>query len=267
MKCSVSLLLLALLTQVGPGAAHSGDRVSIDRLTQAVAAYPEQQSLYIKRGGIYSHARNWPLAERDFQRAYRLGDPREVSYELGLMRYRQGDYRQAQVEFSLYVSLYPRAATALLYRARAAQAAGAPKKALADFKTYFTLVKQPHPGDLLAAAMLMVKGPEPAVGSALALIDGGIANAGGQPQLQRYAIQLELQRGDLSAALRRCAQMESSLGGSPEWQVEMAELLLQANRHNEAAAMLRQAQLQLEGLRNTPARRILREKIERLMFS
>jgi predicted Zn-dependent protease len=266
-KYSVSLLLLALLTQVGPGAAHSGDRVSIDRLTQAIASYPEQQSLYIKRGGIYSHARNWSLAERDFQRAHRLGDPREVSYELGLMRYRQSDYRQAQVELSLYLSVHPSAATALLYRARAAQAAGSPRTALADFKTYFTLVEQPHPGDLLAAAMLMVEGPKPAVRSALALIDGGIANTGGQPQLQRYAIQLELQRGDISAALRRCAQMEASLGGSPAWQVEMAVLLLRANRYNEATVMLRQAQLQLEGLKNTPARRALREKIEQLMFS
>ena len=267
MKPSALLLWIALFTQGGPAEAHSGDQVSIDRLTQAIVAYPEQQSLYIKRGGIYSHAGKWQLAESDFQRAYRLGDPREVSFELGLMRYHQGEYPQAQTQFSLYLSIHPGAAQALLFRARAAQAAGATQKALADFQMYFTLVEQAHPGDVRAAAMLMAQGPDSAVVSALALIDGTMANAGVQPQLQRYAITLELRRGESLAALRRCAQMETSLGGSPEWQVEMAELLLQANRHDEATAMLEQAQLQLDGLKITPARRALREKIEQLKFS
>jgi tetratricopeptide (TPR) repeat protein len=267
LKLSALVCLLALFAQAGPAAAHSGDQVSIDRLTQVIASYPEQQALYIKRAAIYSHAGSWQLADSDFQRAYGLGDPREVSFELGLMRFRQGDYGQAQAQFSLYLSLHPNAAEALLYRARAAQAAGAPQMALADFQAYFTLVDQPHPGDLLAAAILMAQGEDPAVDSALNLIDGAMAKTGLQPQLQRYAITLELQRGELPAALRRCAQMEASLGSSPQWQVEMAELLLQANRHEEATAMLQQAQLQLDGLKNTPARRALRVKIEQLKFS
>ncbi|MEH6569108.1 MAG: tetratricopeptide repeat protein [Halioglobus sp.] len=267
MKHSALLLWAVLLTQAGPTFAHSGDQVSIDRLTQVIVAHPEQQSLFIKRGAIYSHAGRWQLAESDFQRAYRLGDPREVSFELGLMRFRQGKYPQAQTQFSLYLSIHPGAAEALLFRARAAQAAGAPQMALADFQTYFTLVEQPHPGDVRAAAMLMAQGPDPELAAALALIDRIMANAGLQPQLQRYAITLELQRGEFLAALRRCAQMEASLGGSPEWQVEMAELLLQTHRHDEATAMLEQAQLQLEGLKITPARQALRVKIEQLKYS
>ena len=267
MKLSALLCLLALFAQAGPAAAHSGDQVSIDRLTQVIAAYPEQQALYIKRAAIYAHAGRWQLADSDFQRAYLFGDPREVSFELGLMRFRQGDYGRAQVQFSLYLSIHPNAAEALLYRARAAQAAGAPQMALADFQAYFTLVDKPHPGDLLAAAMLMAQGPGPGVGSALSLVDSAMAKTGLQPQLQRYAITLELQRGDYPGALSRCAQMEASLGSSPQWQVEMAELLLQANRHEEATAMLEQAQSQLDGLKNTPARQALRVKIEQLTLS
>ena len=188
MKRSALVFLLALFAQAGPAAAHSGDQVSIDRLTQIIAAYPEQQALYIKRGAIYSQAGSWQLADSDFQRAYLFGDPREVSFELGLMRFRQGDYGHAQAQFSLYLSMHPNAAEALLYRARAAQAAGAPQMALTDFQAYFTLVDQPHPGDLLAAAMLMAQGPDPAVVSALALIDGAMAKVGLQPQLQRNVI-------------------------------------------------------------------------------
>lgn len=69
----------------------------------------------------------------------------------------------------------------------------------------------------------------------------------------------------LAAALRRCRDLEKILGSSPLWQFEMAQLLLQAGRSEEASALLRQAEEQLGQLRETPARRALRSRIRQFM--
>lgn len=258
------LLFLALLWQVWQAAAHPGVGASIAHLDQLIAEHPGQQALYIKRGSLYSHRGQWQLALQDLDTAQHLGDAREASFELGLLHYYKGDYRRAQAELSRYLELHPAQADALLFRARAAQSAGSTDTALADFQTYFQLVQAPQPGDLLAAARLLCaqsgNGPE----HALVLLDQGMAQIGLQAQLQRYAVALELQQGKVPAALQRWQGLEEILGHSPQWQLEMAELLLIAERRGEATALLDQALAQLQELRLTPARRQLQHRIERL---
>jgi hypothetical protein len=54
------------------------------------------------------------------------------------------------------------------------------------------------------------------------------------------------------------------LDDSPEWKVDMAELLLFSGRDEEAAALLESASVQLANLRATAARRALQGRIEML---
>jgi predicted Zn-dependent protease len=257
----ITLLLLAL---AGRAAAHPGAETSIARLDPLIAAHPGQQALYIKRGAMYSHRGQWQPALRDFELARGLGDSREVGFELGLLHYHRGQYTPAQAELSRYLELHRAHPDALLFRARAAQAGGATDAALADFQTYFTLAKKPHPGDLLAAARLLAAQPQAGAVPALELLDQGMARLGLQPQLQRYAVTLELQRGNLPQALGRWQALGVMLGHSPQWQVEMAELLLIAERADEATSLLDQARAQLNELRPTPARLKLQDRIEQL---
>ena len=81
------------------------------------------------------------------------------------------------------------------------------------------------------------------------------------PQLQQYAIELELRVGNRQKALDRLEDLESTLGESPEWNVQMAELLERMERSAEAKRYLGRASSQLAALRETPARRELAKRI------
>lgn len=254
------LLLLPALH----GTAHPGAETSIARLGQLIAAHPMQQTLYIQRGGLLAHHGQWQRALDDLALARTLGDPRAAGFELGRLYYHRGEQAQARAAFSAFLSLHPGHPDALLYRARAAQADGDTQAALADYNSHFRQVEKPHPGDLLAAARLLAASGQNGIAPAITLLDQGVARIGPQPQLQRYAIELALSTGNLPAALRRCRELRAILGPGPQWQLEMARLLLLAGRENQARSLLDQAQAQLNELRSTPARRALRDEIEQL---
>jgi len=261
------LLPVLLLLPVAQGSAHPAVETRISRLDQLVQAHPQEQALYIQRGALYARHGQWQPALDDLALAETLGEPQEVGFEQGRLRYRQQKYTLAREAFSRYLTLHPGHPEALLYRARAARAEGDTDAALADFLRHFAAADRPHPGDLIAAARLLETQGDSGRARAIALLDGGLDRLGMQPQLQRHAIGLELQRDNVAAALRRCRELETVLGQSPRWQLEMAQLLLRSEHRDEAALLLERARAQLDDLRPTPARRELRVEIERLQTS
>jgi hypothetical protein len=82
------------------------------------------------------------------------------------------------------------------------------------------------------------------------------------PQVQRKAIALELRLGQPDRAIERLRALEPTLGNSPDWKVEMGELLLSAGRGEQAQAWFRKAADQLQGLRPTPARQQLMRRVQ-----
>jgi predicted Zn-dependent protease len=84
------------------------------------------------------------------------------------------------------------------------------------------------------------------------------------PELQRYAIRLELQRSQPDKAIQRLLGLKTLLKESPAWQVDMAELLIETGRSAQAAAYLDAAEARLAKLRSTPARSDLAKKIRTL---
>ena len=65
-----------------------------------------------------------------------------------------------------------------------------------------------------------------------------MVSLGINPQLQRYAVELEVERGNIPAALRRWHRVAETLGQSPRWQVELAQLLLLKGDRERAIASL-----------------------------
>lgn len=267
MKLNGVLLAICMLMQPGAAMAHPGADARIARLDRLIENNPRQQQLFILRGGIYSHEGDWQLAEQDFERAQSLGDRADSEFDWGLLHYRRGEYVHARQAFSRYLHKYPHHEQALLYRARASQEMGDAQSALVDFLAYIASAEAPHPGDILAAAELLAEKPANGIDKALDLLDMGMSRLGVQPQLQRYAIALELERGATSLAVKRCQELETGLGSSPQWKFEMAQLLLLDNRDSEAALLLDKAEVQLGELRPTPARRALTRSIEALKLS
>ena len=234
--------------------AHPGAHVVIDYFTTQIREHPAEQALYIQRGIAYSNDGQFDPALADFRKAEQLGDPAVVAFELGVLHYRKGDFPGARSYLDAFLAKHPGHPGALEYRARLRRDAGDPLGAVADYRAYFASVPRPNPGDYSAAAALLAGVPEQGAAAALALLDEGMARLGLLPQLQRQAIALELARGRVDLAISRQRALEPVLRGSPDWGVEMGELLLRAGRSADARGHFEQAARELAAARPTPAR-------------
>jgi len=254
-------------------ATHQGVAAQLERINRAIENNPQNQALLIQRGALYSHDGQYARAEQDFRQAETLGAPVSVAYELGLLFYRSKEFARAQRYFDRSIKQFPQHAAAYELRGRTAHRLGDNRQALADFSMFFKLQPQPNPGHYIFAAKLheanthvaktdALKATE--LTAAIDLLDKGMANIGLTPQLQRYAVTLELQRNRPQHAIIRLQSLEPLLNGSPSWKLEMAQLFLQTGQPARAKHLLSKAETEVAALKVTPARLELAEKIAQL---
>lgn len=246
-----AVLLCSCLLATMATHAHPGPHDQLAHVDRIIAEQPDEQSGYIKRAAIHSEAGEFELADADFNRAEALGPAAQVALERGIHFYRSGEPERAIEYLSRYIKQFPQDPSAYEYRARVARDLGDRQQAVADLRTYFSLQEQPNPGNYLAASDMFTQLQEPA--QALAMLDEGLETLGLIPQLQRRAITLELAQNNLGGAIARLETLRTPLHESAAWKLEMAELLAQGNRSDEAAALVEAALTQLSHLRPTPA--------------
>lgn len=257
---TIAFLLGALLPQVAP--AHPGAHETAEHFSQQIQQDPQQQALYIHRGIAYSNAGDYSLALLDFSTAEQLGDPRIVGFDLGVLYYRMGDLDRSRHYFDTFLQHFPDDIGCLEYRARLSRDAGDYNDAVADFKRIFELQDNSNPGHYVSVAQMLSENPALGTGAALDILDQGMAQLGVIPQLQHYAIQLEAARGNYSAALVRLKSLQAGLGDSPQWQVDIADLLAKLGQSVESREWYLLANQQLQHLRKTPARLALQQQID-----
>ena len=260
------LLIVVLLSAAHSfgAAAHPSAEHAVGMISELIQARPEEQGLYIQRGSAYSNDGQLERALVDFNKAETLGEPSRVAFDQGVLHYRMREFDAARGYFDTFLKHFPGHPASLEYRARLLRDAGEYEAALADFDAYFAIQKHPNPGDYVSAAKMMMGLEGRGVGSALAMLDKGIARLGVIPQLQQYAIELELERKNIARAIDRLETLEPALGESPEWKVEMGELLLLAGRPADAQQFFDEALAQLATLRRTVARQRVLEKLQKL---
>jgi predicted Zn-dependent protease len=261
MQFLMALFALSVLISSGDVQAHAGDHLTIVELDAIIKENPDEPSLLVARGALYSRSGQWEKAERDLSLAEVLGNKGDVAFEFGQFHYRRGEYQKALAYIDTYIGAHPSHSAAFLLRARAASAAEQFHIASESYQAYFSLAANPQPGEYLAAARLMAS---PGVTSALALLDEAISELGLNPQLQRYATALELRRGDTKSALGRWYSLKGQLGETPEWGITLARILILADSYDEARLAVQASKARLIGLRQTPARKLVGENIFRL---
>ncbi len=259
---TITLSLLVLLFGQRILCAHPGAEASLAHFTQEIQAKPGEQSLYIQRGIAYSNDGQYPQARADFEQAEKLGNPILVAFDFGVLHYRMGNFDAARRSFDNYLQQFPNHAQCLEYRARLLRDAGDYPAAVADFKQVFKLLQRPNPGHYVSVAEMLSSTGADGIDQALEIIDQGNEKLGITPQLQQYAIKLELARKQPDKAIERLRTLEPILGKSPGWKVDMGELMLQVGQPERAAALFEEASLQLDTLRKTPARLKLRARID-----
>ena len=260
----VAIVLVALPLVAG---AHPSAQSTLEMLSDAIRAHPESQPLYIQRGAAYSNDGQLELALADLLKAETLGDPVLAAFDQGVLHYRLEEYEAARGYFDVFLEYRPGHMASLEYRARVLRAAGDHAAALADFNAYFALQSQPNPGDYVSAAEMLRGLDGEGIAPALAMLDQGMERLGVIVQLQRYAIALELERGSVAGAIDRLESLEPALGASPDWKIDMGELLLRADRPDEAHRYFEAASAQLATLRRTTARQALLERLQALQPS
>lgn len=258
---SLMLLCLGLLLAVQAG-AHPGHDDQLEAVNRAMAAAPEEQALYIQRGNIYAEIGHYTEALRDFNRARELGPGERVNFAESVMHYRKGDRDTAVRLVDRHISRFPTDPGGYEHRALMAREDGNHAQALADLRTYFTLRERPNPGLYISAARMLQQ--DGRATDAIAVLDLGLEQLGTIPQLQRFAIELELERSQPEAAIVRLQSLRNALRDSASWKLDMADLLLAVDRNSEAATLLRDAREQLQSQRATPARKVLEGRAETL---
>lgn len=264
MKFLPLLLGLSFLLAATNVLPHPGAHDKLVYINKQLELKPQDQQLYIHRGSTYSNDGQFDNALADFRKAETLGNPLAVAFELGVLHYRQAKFDAARSYFDAWLQRSPKHAPALEYRARLLRDAGDFKASLADYKVLFALQKRSDPGNYISAAKMLAELDDEGLASAIDMLDQGMQQLGLAPQLQRYAIELELQRKQTAKAIARLGSLQPMLGKSPDWKTDMGELLLLAGKKAEARELFNAATNQLATLRKTPARQQLLEKIQQL---
>ena len=255
---------LSVLMSSGAVQAHAGDHRSIAELDAIIKEAAGEPSLLIARGALYSRSGQWDEAKRDLSLAETLGNKDDVAFEFGQFYYRRGEYQKALAYIESYIDAYPTYPAAFLLRARTASEAEQFELASKSYQAYFSSSSNTQPGEYLAAARLLASVSSAGITGALALLDEAISKLGLNPQLQRYAMDLELVRGDTESALTRWYSLKEQLGETPEWGITLARILILADSYDEARLAVQASKARLIGLRQTPARKLAGENISRL---
>ncbi len=243
--------------------AHPGQHDQLTQINRQLRDAPTDQALLIQRGRVYSEGGQYEEAMADYVRARDMGPPVLVAFDLGVLYYRLADYARATDCMNRYLERFPNYPPAYDYLARIARDAGDYDRAIAYLEDYIRLQDRPSPGHYLSAARMLAETDR--FTEALFMLDQGLATLGVIPQLQRYAISLELARQRPDLAIARLETLRQILRDSPQWQLDMAELLALAGRGEEAVAVAGAAQAGLAGLRPTPSRLALQQRAAELI--
>jgi tetratricopeptide (TPR) repeat protein len=257
-------LYLALVFFTGNALADVATEGRIRLLGESILANPDQQLLYIQQAIAYSDNQQPQRALAVLKIARPLGPAVNTAYAKGIILYRMSEFATARSSFNEYLAAFPNHVGSLEYRARLLRDSGEFEAAIKDYKHLFRINPSANPGHYLSTARMMVTLSDGGDDAALALLDEKMAQSGVLSQLQRYAVELERNRGNYQAAITRMGTLDEALRATPQWQVEVAELTILDGQFTQAQPLLDVAEQQLGNLRTNRARIDLQAKIDRL---
>ena len=231
---AIILLLLLVPFQVR---AHGVTSEQVKQLTEQIQRTPNNADLYLRRGELHRHLGNAKAALADFDKVQELAPERlEVNVYRARLYLEANVPEMAQLVLDRYLKLRPTHTEAVLLRAQTNAKLGEQALAIQDYTTALSRLVQPKPELFLARAQLQVEGNQ--LVAALTGLDEGIAKLGSLVTLQLMAIEIEVKRKRWDAALTRLDGLAAQSERKEHWLVQRAEILLQANRKDEAQQCL-----------------------------
>src|SRR5690349_1916537 len=98
------IFLCAYLLEPVQAFAHEGLYEQIAEVTAQIKLYPNDASLYLKRGELYRLHRNWQRAIADYRQVNRLAPELDVlGFALGRLFFEAGQFKQANKWLNRYL--------------------------------------------------------------------------------------------------------------------------------------------------------------------
>jgi tetratricopeptide (TPR) repeat protein len=263
---SVSALLLILFTPL-LARAHADLLALIDGVSKRIEGDPKNALHYFLRAELYRAHADWKLAEADYVRAAQL-NPKLAEVELGRGKlfFESGRDAEAKAILDKYLVNHGDDVDGRITRAQLLTKLGDRQGAAADYTHAISHCATPRADYFLERAKLQVELGD--LAAALKGLDDGLARLGPLVALQLYAIDLECFRQKFDDALRRLDVVAATSDRKEKWLARRGEILLQANRSEEARAAFADALAAIESLplrlRTAPATVELKSRINQV---
>jgi tetratricopeptide (TPR) repeat protein len=234
MRVTATLFVVLAGLAVCRGAqAHVGLDETSRALDAEVARNPQDAELRLQQARIHLLMHQWRAALAELDAAAKRGADRDVvATTRGRVLLEAGKPRKARAEFDRVLSRRRDAYGTLFDRGRAWLALGDPERAADDFGRAIAGLESPQPEQVIARrdALLLLGRRQDAVRA----LDEGMERIGRVASLELAAIDLEVELGEPTRALRRIDGLLAAAPQNPAWVALRARLLEQAGRTGEA---------------------------------
>jgi tetratricopeptide (TPR) repeat protein len=254
-------ILLSLAMSNSQLMAHPELDVQVNALTAQLEEQPANAELYLTRADIRRQHTEFDLALVDISTAERLKPGwSKVSLVRAKTLFDANRIQEAKKAVEQFLAQEPNHASALVLRGRCNLKLCQHEKASSDYGAAIKGFTGPNPELYVERAQLQASMGR--FEDAIQGLDEGVKRFGQAPTLQLATIELERQRGDFAAALRRTGQLLETVR-QPGILLLQAHLLEQAGRLSEAQNafqnILTETDNPLSGIRLTDALRAARE--------
>lgn len=232
-----------------PANAHPELEQQILLLTDQIERDPDNATLWAQRSDLYRQHQVWDLALADLHRADSL-QPNDTTIRYGMAQ----TYLDAQMpNASLAVvdgllTLDPGSAYAHLLRGYALVRLERDLDAADAIGSAIELMDKPRPEHFLERCAALERAGEEHLDAAIASLDDAIPTLGRLVSLQKRAIDIELQRGNIDEAVARIDLLLEDVRRPEVWLFRKAEIFEAHGRPSDAIANYEAANLAIDAL-------------------
>ena len=248
--------------------SHEDLDLQIADVKQKIESAPDDYRLHVKLGELHGMHADWPLAVISLMHAQSLASDTaatDLDLKIGESLYRAGSPNKALPFVGRFLDAHTDSSDGWRIQANILGSLNETNAALASFDRSIRIARVPTP-ELYYERARFLEGRPNRIDELLAGIDDGIARLGPLSSLLEYAINIELQRENYSAAVARMDALPDSMRQQPRWLFRRSTTLLKLGHAAEAKQVNRTALNAIDdlpaGRRNTQAYAALRSEID-----